>query len=110
MNTEKYSDFVEQVWVGGKNGKDADTQLAIAALGLVGEAGEVTEHIKKYLRGTHKLNVEEIELELGDVLYYIHKIANHLGLNVKIIRNKNVKKLSERYLEKHGKPVEYGDQ
>ena len=47
----------------------SDTHLAELGLGLVGDAGEVADLIKKYLRDG-VLDRDHLAHELGDVLYY----------------------------------------
>ena len=48
-----------------------EQQLANAALGLAGEAGEVADHIKKHLFHTFPLDQSEVVKELGDCLWYV---------------------------------------
>ena len=63
-------------WVEGKITTKGETRLVENALGLVGEAGEVAEKVKKYLRDNTKVNQKEIVKELGDVLFYTTALAN----------------------------------
>lgn len=69
-------------------------------LGLLGEAGEVAEKVKKIFRdegGTVTPEKrEEIKKELGDVLWYLSQLAAELGLSLKEIAVDNVKKLESR--------------
>jgi NTP pyrophosphatase (non-canonical NTP hydrolase) len=65
-------------------------------LGLAGEVGEVTEHIKKYYRDGKKLDLEELALELGDVLHYVTMTASRLGIKLDSIAENNVKKINRR--------------
>ncbi|HDR8476328.1 TPA: nucleoside triphosphate pyrophosphohydrolase family protein [Bacillus cereus] len=67
------------------------------AMGLCGEAGEVTDHIKKTVYHGHNLNEDEVEKELGDVLWYVAALAeiHHLDLNE--IAEKNIHKLMKRF-------------
>ena len=46
-------------------------------LGLVGEAGEVAEKIKKLIRDSNRFSNEEIIKELGDVVFYATALANY---------------------------------
>ena len=71
--------------------------IAVWALGLVGEAGEVSELIKKHIGHGHPLNTAEITKELGDVLWYIAALANELGISLDDIAAANVAKLQSRY-------------
>ncbi len=64
-------------------------------LGLVGEAGEVAEKIKKVIRDSH-FSKEEVVKELGDVLFYVTALANHIGSDLQTVANNNLKKLHDR--------------
>lgn len=65
------------------------------ALGLNGEAGEVAEEIKKWHRDGN-FSKERLALELGDVLYYLTRLANLHGFTLKDIMDMNEAKLSAR--------------
>jgi len=76
-----------------------DQQLANAALGLTGEAGEVAEIIKKHLFHATPLDQEAVVKELGDCLWYIGAFATVLGLSMDDIAQRNIDKLRKRYPE-----------
>lgn len=76
------------------------------ALGLVGEAGEFSEKVKKWHRDG-VLKREDAALELGDVLYYLTRSANILGFTLKQIEEMNRTKLTSR--QKRGKIHGSGD-
>ncbi len=69
-------------------------------LGLVGEAGEVADKVKKILRDNDaKFDQESkdaIKFELGDVLWYISQLASELGYELEDIANCNLRKLNDR--------------
>jgi NTP pyrophosphatase (non-canonical NTP hydrolase) len=46
------------------------TQLSTAMLGLIGETGELTDHIKKWLYHGYAFDNEYVILELGDICWY----------------------------------------
>lgn len=75
--------------------EDRLTSIMYCGLGLTGEAGEVADKIKKIYRDG-VLNEEAIALELGDVAYYLTRLANHFGYTLNDILTMNVKKLSDR--------------
>jgi NTP pyrophosphatase (non-canonical NTP hydrolase) len=76
------------------------------ALGLAGEAGEVAEKIKKWIRDGN-LDRDAIAKELGDVLWYIAAMATDLDLDLDRIADMNIQKLADR--EMRGKIRGSGD-
>ena len=69
-------------------------------LGLGGEAGEVMDKFKKILRDKNgkisKVDREEIIKELGDVLWYLAIISEHLDVRFDEVAEKNIAKLTDR--------------
>lgn len=70
-------------------------------LGLVGEAGETADKIKKILRDKDGVVSEEdrelIIKELGDTLWYIASISRYLGVSLSEVAKGNIEKLESRY-------------
>lgn len=68
--------------------------------GLLGEAGEISEKIKKLFRDHGgKLTKEyklEIAKELGDVMWYMAQLSTELGLKLSDVAKMNLDKLSSR--------------
>ena len=89
----------EAVKTMGPHWDDFDTGLAYGALGLVGEAGEIAEKVKKYINKSKPLDTEDIKKELGDVMWYVASLAKHLDLSFDDIVTKNIKKLRKRHGE-----------
>jgi NTP pyrophosphatase (non-canonical NTP hydrolase) len=81
LNIEEYSN-----WVEGK----------IITEGLVGEAGEVAEKVKKMIRDGRKVAPMDIIKELGDVVFYCTALANHVGYDLRTVVDINVVKLDDR--------------
>ena len=67
---DEYGDEVEKLIL--THGKTyVDKRLMENTLGLVGEAGEFAEKIKKQIRDGNEINQLELVKELGDVLFYV---------------------------------------
>lgn len=71
--------------------------LAVLALGVAGEAGEVADLIKKHVGHGHPLDVPKVSKELGDVLWYVAVLAYTLELDLAQIAVENIEKLVHRY-------------
>jgi NTP pyrophosphatase (non-canonical NTP hydrolase) len=83
-------------------GADQGTIEAVnyTVLGLAGEAAEICNSFKKALRDDKgKLTAERSEAiakELGDVLWYVARLAAELGLPLRKIAQSNLEKLERR--------------
>ena len=66
--------------------KDAPDEFMHLVLGLVGEAGEIAEKVKKLVRDKNSdlaaLDRDDMAAELGDVLWYAAVLANFLDLSL----------------------------
>lgn len=70
--------------------------ITYPTLGLAGEAGEVAEKVKKWLRGDRELDKAELIKEVGDVLFYVAALADDLGYTLQDVVDANEQKLSSR--------------
>ncbi|MCP9928753.1 nucleoside triphosphate pyrophosphohydrolase family protein [Cyanobium sp. CH-040] len=79
---------------------DAGSNPIYPTLGLCGEAGEVADKVKKVIRdrgGEFSPEVKHaLELELGDVLWYVAQLATELGLELDQVARANLDKLASR--------------
>ena len=77
-----------------------DNNYIYPTLGLVGEAGEIAEKIKKVLRDNEGVVDEkvktEIAKELGDVLWYLSQLSTEMGLSLDDVAVSNIEKLASR--------------
>ena len=72
-------------------------RIIVATLGLNGEAGEFTESIKHWLGHDHDLDTDNVQEELGDLMWYICELATAFGLDIEDVLSANLHKLAERY-------------
>ncbi|MDD3679861.1 MAG: nucleoside triphosphate pyrophosphohydrolase family protein [Candidatus Shapirobacteria bacterium] len=79
---------------------DRGRSLVYPTLGLVGEAGEVAEKVKKVIRDNNGVVSQkirrEINKELGDVLWYLANLACELNLSLEEVAKVNLAKLASR--------------
>tara|TARA_R110002020_G_scaffold216046_2_gene423410 strand:+ start:8649 stop:8984 length:336 start_codon:yes stop_codon:yes gene_type:complete len=87
---DMYSQFVEDKML--TKGRE---RLIENALGLTGEAGEVSEKIKKLFRDK-RIDDDAVLKELGDVLFYTVALSNIFGGSLVKIIELNMEKLNER--------------
>lgn len=70
------------------------------AFGLAGETGEVLEKLKKLIRDKNGIldqeTKEQLEKEIGDVLWYISNLCSELELDLNKVAEENLKKLFDR--------------
>ncbi len=80
--------------------EDERNKVIYPSLGLAGEAGEVANKVKKVLRDKNwDFSSEirnEVEGELGDVLWYVAQVATDLNLSLENIVKRNIEKLASR--------------
>lgn len=76
--------------------------LGYLALGLTGESGEVADKIKKMMRkGDDSPETrKELAKEVGDVLWYLARLAKELGVPLSQMVATNVAKLESR-MDRH---------
>ena len=85
-----YQNWVETMML--TEGKD---RLIENTLGLVGEAGEVAEKIKKFIRDD-SIDVSSVKKELGDVLFYLTALSTWFGITAEEVLKANMEKLNSR--------------
>jgi len=83
---------------------DRGHNFVYPVLGMVGEAGEVAEKIKKVWRDKNNIVSDddkiEIKKEMGDVLWYLSQLATELQINFDDVAETNILKINSR-LERH---------
>jgi len=102
MNFKLYQDELYIIADQYPSLKDEE-KLAIYGLGLTEEAGEVSGIIKRHYRGDYSLtdpaNTDlrhKLALELGDTLAYITLICRVFNIDLSVIADFNLQKLSQR--------------
>ena len=92
MNTHNYWEFVR-----GMKVYPPKSSITYPTLGLVGEAGEIAEKVKKWIRGDKPaLDAHGLLLEVSDVLWYVTALADDLGYTLQDVIDANVEKLTSR--------------
>jgi NTP pyrophosphatase (non-canonical NTP hydrolase) len=71
--------------------------LMMGVMGCCGEAGELMEVLKKHLYQERPLDTDRLSNELGDILWYVARVADGLGLDLSLVAMANIEKLQLRY-------------
>lgn len=95
MNANSYQQWTISTAIYPGAGTGNDAELSYLGLGLNGEAGEVADKIKKHLRDG-KLDIGGIVYELGDVCWYVARLAESLGYSLEDVLEINHSKLESR--------------
>lgn len=90
-------DFKKYQMNSGRSRNRNVNELANYALGMVCEAGEVGDILKKHVFHGHELDIDEIKKELGDTLWYMSNICNVLEIELDEVAKMNIEKLLKRY-------------
>lgn len=80
------------------------SNMVYPALGLVGEAGEVAEKVKKQWRNNGTMDGTRLDYdtkvklvnEMGDVLWYLAALASELRMDLDTVAQLNLDKLHDR--------------
>ncbi len=88
-----------------EDGTDLHGLIVYNILGIGGEAGEVLEVVKKACRDDHNLFHSSVKQriidELGDVMYYIARIADLLDVSLEKVASMNINKRDARWEDRH---------
>lgn len=69
------------------------------ATGLAGEAGEVSELIKKGIFHQQGIDTQKMKKELGDVLWYVAALCKNFDIPMEEVMQHNIDKLKARFPE-----------
>lgn len=71
--------------------------LIHATMGIVGEAGELDDQIKKHVIYDKELDRNNVIEELGDMEFYMEQLRQTLGIEREQTLRCNMEKLAKRY-------------
>lgn len=67
------------------------------SLGMVCEAGEVGDLLKKWAFHHHEFDRDEVIKEIGDTMWYMANLCTVFDISMEEVANKNIAKLKKRY-------------
>ena len=101
MNFDEYQKKASKYDLAKATDNLKDVGFIEKVLGLVGEAGETADKIKKLLRDKDGVISDEdkdlVVKELGDTLWYIASIARYLEVSLSEVADGNIEKLESRW-------------
>lgn len=95
MQANEYQQKTISTAIYPEAGTGSDMEIFYLSLGLTSEAGEIAGKVKKYIRDG-KLDPGAMAYELGDVMYYIARLAEAMGYSLEDIMEINHNKLQKR--------------
>lgn len=75
-----------------------DLKQRHALHGLSSEVGEIHGLFQKIYQG-HCLNLNDLEKEIGDLLWFVAELCDSCGWSMREVAEKNIDKLKKRYPE-----------
>lgn len=96
MNFKDFETCTDRTWF--LTGRESKIN---AALGVGGEAGEVVDLVKKELYHDKPVDPDEMMLEVGDVLFYLARIARDYGFTLEEAAEAVNRKLLKRRPDGH---------
>src|SRR6202035_2372931 len=95
-----FDDYQKQALTTAISSNNEFNDLLHWVLGINGEAGEIAEKLKKIVRDKNgEINEQdkvELAKEIGDVLWYLAVLAQHLGVSLDVVAQQNLAKLKSR--------------
>jgi NTP pyrophosphatase (non-canonical NTP hydrolase) len=100
LSFDEYQQLTAVTAIYPEAGSGSAGALAYVTLGLVGEAGEIANKVKKVLRDSEGVVSDEIREtlvgELGDVMWYVARLATELQTSSGLVAQENLNKLLDR--------------
>ena len=105
---DRYQEFTRTTAIYPGNGTGSPEALTYCILGLGGESGELQEKFKKLIRGggfnalvqlaraADSTDQRALAKEAGDVIWYVARLLDELGMKFSEVMRTNVDKLSSR--------------
>lgn len=109
MSLDHYQNLTSLTAIYPDVNKRTPNGINYTVLGLAGEAGELSNSWKKVIRDPKDaaLHKEHMRYELGDVLWYVARLAAELGMTLNDVAKANLDKLNDR--SARGKLMGTGD-
>lgn len=98
MEFDEYQNKTEEtaIYPDGERIEGVPVSVLYTSLGLAGESGEIAEKIKKAIREDEENYLDQVEDELGDVLWYLARLADELDVDLSEVAEGNLDKLFDR--------------
>lgn len=98
LHLDTYQNAVTQ---GSIEKPDSDSFI-VAVLGCAGEAGEIADLVKKSYHRGGDLDRGRVVEELGDLLWYVTRLASLLDCRLEEVAYSNMRKLADRHPDEYG--------
>lgn len=89
----------------GINSAFEQLQVTTMMLGLVAKTGDLTEEAKRQIVSGTGLDYNKLEIQLGDVLWYVASLAKLMGFKLEDVMGHNIAQLRETHQLQHKQMV-----
>ena len=97
VKTNDYDKFVDDMWFVGDSDLGELPEVAYLSLCIAGEAGEISEKLKKAFRDSGgKFDSMAMLHEIGDLIFYLVRFAHRMDCNLNDVLEANMAKLNRR--------------
>jgi NTP pyrophosphatase (non-canonical NTP hydrolase) len=100
MNIDEFIKLAERT-ASSELKNDVDPEILHGCIGVITEAGELFDVVKKHLFYGQPFDMDNFVEELGDLYWYLGMLHRATGIPPREVFSDNINKLERRYPEKY---------
>lgn len=97
IDANRYQELSRETVRYSANIHEADPEILFLGNAIGGEGGEINEKIKKYAREGDEDYLDEIDREIGDIIWYLSRLMDKIDVSFNYVLARNLEKTHYRY-------------